>query len=224
MKNVKFERATLLKGFSHRLIESRQRLGLTQSELADKVGVTLRAIQLWEAGKAMPQISKLRRLSQALGVPIQWLIQKEPQKGNATAPVEIKQMFPRRVPVVSWANAGKGGDFVDLAVQIDEYLDTDCRDPNAYALIIEGDSMMPEFKPGDRVIFMPNVEPKNGDVVVARLAKTGDVFFKLFHRVGRNGEIVRLTSFNPAYPPLEYHIKEFAFIHPMHSMVRLRRA
>ena len=201
---------------------ARKRLGLTQNELAEKLGVSLRALQLWESSKSKPQPSKLRKLSEILEIPIHTLT-GEALKSNATQPVPASLMFPRHVPVVSWAKAGFGGDFGNLAVQIDEWLHTDCKDPDAYALIIEGDSMMPEFKPGDRVIFMPNVEPRNGDIVVARLAKTGDVFFKLFHRVGKNGEIVRLTSFNPAYPPLEYRIDEFEFIHPMHSMVRLRR-
>lgn len=217
MKNVK------QKSFAAVVAGMRKRLGMTQSELAEKLGVSLRAVQLWEAGKSRPQPSTLRKLSETLEIPVQALFEEESAKPNATEPVPANLMFPRRVPVVSWAKAGFGGDFGNLAVQIDEWLNTDCKDPNAYALIIEGDSMMPEFKPGDRVIFMPNVEPRNGDVVVARLAKTGDVFFKLFHRIGKNGEIVRLTSFNPAYPPLEYRLEEFEFIHPMHSMVRLRR-
>lgn len=211
------------KDFGAIVVTARRRLGLTQSELAERLGVSLRAVQLWESGEARPQPSKLRKLSEVLEIPIHALLDEASVQSNATQPVPANMMFPRRVPVVSWAKAGFGGDFGNLAVQIDEWLNTDCKDPNAYALIIEGDSMMPEFKPGDRVIFMPNVEPRNGDVVVARLAKTGDVFFKLFHRVGKNGEIVRLTSFNPAYPPLEYRIEEFEFIHPMHSMVRLRR-
>lgn len=208
--------------FAETILTARKRLGLTQGELAEKLGVSLRAVQTWESGESKPQLSKLRKLSEILEIPLHALV-GEAVKSNATQPVPASLMFPRRVPVVSWAKAGFGGDFGNLAVQIDEWLHTDCKDPNAYALIIEGDSMMPEFKPGDRVIFMPNVEPRNGDIVVARLAKTGDVFFKLFHRIGKNGEIVRLTSFNPAYPPLEYRIDEFEFIHPMHSMVRLRR-
>lgn len=127
------------------------------------------------------------------------------------------------VPVVSWARAGMGTNFHDVAEQIDEWLETDSKDPNAYALIIEGDSMMPEFKPGDRVIFEPNLEAQNGDVVVARLYDTGQVYFKLFHLAGPVGDQVRLTSFNPAYPPLEYPKQAFRFIHPMRSMVRYRR-
>lgn len=122
--------------------------------------------------------------------------------------------------MVSWATAGLGGNFADLAEQIDEYLESDTKDPNAYALIIEGDSMQPDFRTGDRVIFEPNRPPHNGDVVVARLHDNGHVYFKLFHTFGAHADMVRLTSFNPAYPPLEYPRAAFRFLHPMHSMVR----
>ncbi|MGC8829417.1 MAG: LexA family protein [Verrucomicrobiia bacterium] len=222
MSNIKKKREVDFKNFANLVYEVRKRIGLTQSEFAQKTRVSLRTVQLWEKGIAFPRQSALRKLSEITGLPIDAFLGANVATSNATQPVPIKSMFPKRVPVVSWAKAGLGGDFGNLAAQIDEWIDTDCSDPQAYALIIEGDSMMPEFKPGDRVIFMPNVEPRNGDVVVARLAKSGDVLFKLFHRTGPNGEIVRLTSFNPVYPPLEYQINEFEFIHPMHSMVRIR--
>ena len=223
MKDSKKIYTISLSDLSKLIYEGRKRLGLTQSELAKRAGVSLRTIQLWEMGKTAPQPHKLRLLSEAIKVPLDALTGGG-LKSNASQPVPLKSMFPRRVPVVSWAKAGLGGNFRNLAFQIDEWIDTDCRDLNAYALIIEGDSMLPEFKPGDRVVFMPNVEPRNGDIVVAMLASTEDVFFKLFHRVGEKGEIVRLTSFNPAYPPLEYHVNEFEFIHPMYSMIRMRRS
>ncbi len=224
MNNSKKNYTISLSDLSKVIYEARKRLGLTQSELAERAGVSLRTIQLWEMGKTAPQSHKLRILSEAIKVPLDALTGGEKSKSNASQPVPLKSMFPRRVPVVSWAKAGLGGNFRNLAFQIDEWIDTDCRDTDAYALIIEGDSMLPEFKPGDRVVFMPNVEPRNGDIVVAMVSRTEDVFLKLFHRVGEKGEIVRLTSFNPAYPPLEYHVNEFEFIHPMYSMIRMRRS
>ena len=144
-------------------------------------------------------------------------------KGNASFH-ELKDKPTRKVPVVSWASAGAGGNFSDLEEQIDEYLETDCKDPNAYALIIEGDSMEPRFLAGDRVIFMPNSAPQNGNVVVARLKKDGQVLLKVYHTFGPHAEMVRLTSFNHrVYPPLEYHAGDFRFIHPVHSTVRRER-
>lgn len=130
------------------------------------------------------------------------------------------QGAPRRVPVVAWAIAGAyldhiGGNFSDLANQLDETVETDSKDPNAYALIIEGDSMEPRFCAGDRIITAPNYEPRNGDLVVARLRETGQVLFKRFRRTGTEGKVIRLESLNPAYGPVEYPESAFRLIHPV---------
>jgi transcriptional regulator with XRE-family HTH domain len=53
---------------------------LTQKELADKAGVTLKAVSAWETGKAQPRVTNLRALAAALGItPDQIiLVDKEP--------------------------------------------------------------------------------------------------------------------------------------------------
>lgn len=43
-----------------RLLALRERLGLTQREAAEKVGVTLNAWQKWEAGRQRPTESHLK--------------------------------------------------------------------------------------------------------------------------------------------------------------------
>lgn len=221
-----------------RLSGTREALGLSQQKLADKAGVALRTIQNWEnPASKEPQPAKLSKVAQALNVSIDYLLGKtegkwdqtlsdEPTKyrlGNASDVMMLTELAPHKVPVVSWAKAGAGISYHDLAEQIDEYVLSDAPDPNAYALIIEGDSMEPEYKSGDRVIFLPNQEARNGDVVVARVAESGEVYFKLFHTFGPRNEKVRLTSYNTIYPTLEFDRKDFRFIHPMHSMWRKRR-
>jgi SOS-response transcriptional repressor LexA len=210
---------------AQRLYDCRLAQGWSQRQAADAMDVALRSVQSWEAGQALPHPAKIRKIAATFGRPIAWFFGDDTgvPTGNAAGVLPVRVALPVRVPVVSWAAAGTGGSYYDLAHQIDEWLNTDCKDPNAYALILEGDSMEPEFKAGDRVIFMPNDQPRNGDVVVARLEDTGDVFFKLYHAYGRAGEMVRLTSYNAAYPPLEFHRDQFRFIHPMHSLIRRRR-
>ena len=52
----------------------RKEKGLTQRELADKIGVTDRAISKWENGRGMPDISLLRKLSEVLDISINELL------------------------------------------------------------------------------------------------------------------------------------------------------
>jgi SOS-response transcriptional repressor LexA len=112
--------------------------------------------------------------------------------------------------------------YEDLANQIEETVETDCKDPNTFAIIIEGDIMEPTFKAGDRVLFAPNSEPRNGDVVVAKV-KDGRVFFKYFYRTGPEGSRVKLVSENSLYAPMEFDKSEFNFIYPAWEVKRFLR-
>jgi phage repressor protein C with HTH and peptisase S24 domain len=221
-----------MKKFSERIRGTREANELTQQQLADKSGVSIRTIQNWETGAGRdPQPVKLGKVAKILNVSIPYLMGDDsafqdhspPSKGNAQIVPNVSASPSRRIPVISWAAAGRGGNYTDMETQIEEYIEAECADPNAYALIIEGDSMMPRFEPGERAIFLPNEEPRNGDIVVARLVETGQVFFKLYHTTGKKNEIVRLTSYNPAYPVLEYPRSAFRFIHPAYRSYKSLR-
>lgn len=53
--------------FGKRLKELREATGLTQKELADRAGLSLRAVSHWEQGLREPGYSNLRALAKALG-------------------------------------------------------------------------------------------------------------------------------------------------------------
>src|SRR5436305_10003308 len=53
---------------SDRLRELRERAGLSQSQLAVKVGRTQATVSLWESGKRMPTVPDLVVLARELGV------------------------------------------------------------------------------------------------------------------------------------------------------------
>ncbi len=56
---------------------SREAKGLTQLQLADKIGVSSKTISKWETAKGLPDISLVEPLSQALGVSIMELMSGE---------------------------------------------------------------------------------------------------------------------------------------------------
>jgi len=56
-----------------RVAAARHDLGLTQRELAARVGVPLGILATWEAGRAAPG-ARLQRLAEALGRPVEWLL------------------------------------------------------------------------------------------------------------------------------------------------------
>lgn len=108
---------------------------------------------------------------------------------------------PRRIPVISEVQAGKFKEIVNDFARGGgaTYLHTDLdASPYAFALQIEGRSMLPDFKTGDRVIIDPDVRPTSGDFVAARNAKNEATFKKYRVRgVDANGrEIFELIPLN----------------------------
>ncbi len=92
----------------------------------------------------------------------------------------------RMVPIISEVQAGTWREIRD-GLQTAEMLLTDLDlSPHAFALTIRGDSMLPEFREGDRVIIDPEVGPAPGDFVVALNGGNAATFKKyrergLFH-------------------------------------------
>ena len=54
--------------FSDRLRETRKRSGLTQMQIAEKLGITAQSYSQYETGKRQPKAETLKRIADALGV------------------------------------------------------------------------------------------------------------------------------------------------------------
>lgn len=204
----------------------RKGLRLTQQELAQILGIHRTYLVLIEKGKKIPSLRLERSIlefmekAETQGVSPTDFLHKN-LMGNALPARSLPA--PKQVPVVSWAAAGLAKAYEDLCNHIDELVETDCKDQNAFAIIIEGDSMEDKFFAGDRVVFAPNLEPRNGDAVVAKL-NDGRVYFKYFYRTGPEGGRIRLVSQNPNYSPMEYDRSDFQFLYPAWEVKRrLRR-
>lgn len=59
----------------HEKIYSQRKLkGLSQEELAEKLGVSRQAVSKWETGEALPEITKLKGLAEVFGVTTDFLL------------------------------------------------------------------------------------------------------------------------------------------------------
>jgi len=63
--------------FGDRLTAARDAQGLTQSELARRLGVKLKTIQAWENDSSEPRANKLQMVAGLLNVSIRWLLTGE---------------------------------------------------------------------------------------------------------------------------------------------------
>ena len=55
----------------------RKKNGLSQEELAEKIGVSRQAVSKWETGDALPEITKLRALAETFNVTVDFLLDEE---------------------------------------------------------------------------------------------------------------------------------------------------
>lgn len=84
----------------------------------------------------------------------------------------------------------------------------------AFALDIEGLSMMPEFRPGDRVIIDPELSPNPGDFVVAKNGGN-EATFKKYRPRGVNdegNEIFELVPLNDDFATMRSDITHLQVI------------
>ena len=62
-----------------RIIENRKRLGMTQDQLAEKLGITAQAVSKWENDLSCPDISILPKLADIFGITTDELLGRQPE-------------------------------------------------------------------------------------------------------------------------------------------------
>jgi len=126
----------------------------------------------------------------------------------------------KHIPLISYVQAGAWTSIVDnfQPGDADEFLLTDQElSDSAFALQIKGDSMLPEFKEGDRVIIDPLVQPNPGDFVVAKNGDDEATFKKYRPRgVNENGTVLfELVPLNEDYPSLHSGVTPIVIVGTM---------
>jgi phage repressor protein C with HTH and peptisase S24 domain len=117
------------------------------------------------------------------------------------------------VPMLGFAQAGAGGFFDDAGFPAGHGWDlvelpAQARE-GAYALQVQGDSMLPLYRDGDMLIVEPAATVRRGDRVVVKTA-SGEVMAKILAR--RTAEKVELHSLNPAHPSRTIATKQMEWI------------
>ena len=117
------------------------------------------------------------------------------------------------LPLLGLAQAGAGGFFDPAGFPTGEgwdevHLPTP-NEPGVYALEVTGDSMLPLYRDGDRIVVSINEQVRRGDRVVAK-TKDGEVMAKILARQTAN--VLELQSLNPLHPPRLFDMKDIEWI------------
>jgi repressor LexA len=130
------------------------------AELSRMTGLTQVAIRNYMRGIKVPNAQALVKLAKALSTTADYLLTGTPLKPDR---IPLLSKIPGGDPA-GWTDGdyppGFGEEFVDRG---------DITDPNAFALIVDGDSMSPRINSGDIVIISPNTPIINRSIAVVEL-------------------------------------------------------
>jgi SOS-response transcriptional repressor LexA len=181
---------------------------MKQRDVAKAFGISSQAVSQWEAGRTRPDSQRLTRLVRLFDVRLEWLLDESgPMTVEGRAP-SADAPHTTDVPVIDRGQVGDWTEVENLLVlrSARTSLQTDLEvSSSAFALVIEGQSMKPEFQPGDKVIIDPMVRPRPGDFVIAKRDNDQEATFKKYRlrnqdEYGR--DVIELMPLNSDWPTL----------------------
>ena len=202
-----------------RLKHARKTLRLTQTQVAEKVGLTQATYSQLERG-IVKSTSKIVELANVLKVNPNWLATGEGEMSltdgsNISLGYDNAHLVPKRqkkAPVLNWVQAGS---FTDIGSNsYDDYLPYfgDYGDDRVYWLCISGDSMLPDFKEGEHILINADRQPVAGNFVVALQSGEEKATFKKYRPKGfddKGVEYWHLVPSNSEYPIIDSRYQPF---------------
>ena len=177
-------------------------LGLTQEELARKLGVTRSAVAHYVQGTRHPPLKQMVKLAGILKVDPAWLQFGKVQEHSAN----LKQSSIKtknRIPILNWNQASSYSSDETYNSKLEYFSSNDIE---CYALQIKGDSMVSpslqsiSFTPGSYAIVDPNGIVTHGCYVIAAANNKKEVILRQYIE---EGGVRYLKPLNSQYPLLQ---------------------
>lgn len=179
---------------------AREKRGWTQAELARRVGGKQQTIGKIEKGD-VKHSSLFPGIARELGIEPQKLM-PELATGRSEAPLlpdtDIYRIGRQDFPVHTSAEGGPG----EIVVSSDPVAWVVRPTPlvgvtRSYGIIIVGESMVPEFRPGDTALINPHLPPERGATFVFYRERDGEVRATIKHLVRWTEAVWHLQQWNP---------------------------
>lgn len=209
-----------------RIKGAREKAGMSQSELARKMGIRASSVQEWERNETSPRRHRIKPLAEALEVTPEWLefgtapsgsnlkLVDAAEKESEPFPSEKYALIPRYEAKISAGDGYHNGDHVEIskthAFRIDWIKKNGWREEDLCVVEASGHSMEPKISDGDVLLVnMAEKEFESGRVYMILFPGEG-LRAKRVHRMA-DGRI-KISSDNPdkAQFPEEYYSPEEA--------------
>ena len=186
-----------MKTIGERIKEARIKKGLSQTELAEKLGYKSRSSinKIEVGGRDIPR-SQIVKIAEILDVTPSYLMGWEDDKPTDTLtvlPAEKIHMIPVFGSVAAGFGAYASSDIIEY---IPLYIENDCDVENTICITVKGQSMYPKIEEGDRIVVRRQDSVDNGRIAVVMIGDEAVV-----KRVECEKNKLTLISINPEYPP-----------------------
>lgn len=183
--------------------------GWSEGELSRRSGVTQPTIHRIITGESKsPKRDNVERIAKALRVPAEWLWVGGVRPDLANEPLSNVELAlqPTRsfsYPEISWVQAGSAMEAVELSnvAACPRHTSDVWAGDNGFWLRVVGASMTSSsgdsFPEGFLILVAPDIEPRHGQYVVARMIDTNEATFK---QLVRDAGELYLKPLNPSYP------------------------
>ena len=183
----------------------RNSCGLTQAEMAEKLGISRSTIGMYETGAREPDFETLEKIADFFNVDIDYLLGRTLKTTKLLHPAPINSHSSGIIiPVLGRVAAGIQITAAEYVIDTEEISQAMAADGEYFGLQIKGDSMEPKISNGDVVIVRKQSDADDGDLLIA-LVNGNDAVCK---RLKKYAEGIALLSTNPAYEPMYFSEKE----------------
>lgn len=207
----------------------RKQLGLTQSQLAEKLSIKRSLIGAYEEGRAEPKLSTLVTISKLFNISLDVLITTDlPATNNESNGLAIRKTGRDNLRVLAITVDRDDNENIELVPQrasagyLNGYADPEFIEElprfrlpmlstqgTHRAFEISGDSMLP-ISSGAVIIgrFLETwTDIKDGTPCIIVSQKEGVVFKRIFNKI-KNEAVLYLHSDNPSYSPYEIQVED----------------
>lgn len=170
---------------------ARKAANMTQAEVGKVVGVSPNGYSYWESGKVKIDHESLEKLAALFDVSVDYLLGR----------TDIANEKPTRIPVLGTVPAGIPLEAIEDIIDWEEIPAAMCAGGKEYfALEVKGDSMWPDYLPGDVVIVRKTPHFNSGDICVVYI----NGYNATLKQVRQTEEGLAVIPKNQQYPPRTY--------------------
>lgn len=183
-----------------RIRQRREELGLTQKDVANRMGYTQGMIARWERG----EVENMKRATMGTLANVLQTTPSYLMGWDNSAEILDTTTF-RKIPILGRISAGNPLTAAEEIIGYDQVSDATL----GYILVVNGDSMIGAgIHHGYQVYVSQDADVENGDIVVA-LINGDDATIKRFYQYG---DVIILRPDNPTMKEHQYRVDEVTIL------------